>query len=172
MDLTIGSLPVGLIHPDGASATPEALLNESWMAYRQRFIQADGRVIDWEAQARTVSEGQAYAMLRAVLTDDPDTFEQTLAWAETNLKRPALPNDADGRDRLWAWQWGQRPQQTPRPRQRWQGSRSGRAAGADAQGGEEATEAEAAASAGGAAGKAAGRGCTRDGAGCQPGTGE
>jgi endo-1,4-beta-D-glucanase Y len=108
MDLTIGSLPVGLIHLDGASATPEALLNESWMAYRQRFIQADGRVIDWEAQARTVSEGQAYAMLRAVLTDDPDTFEQTLAWAETNLKRPALPNDADGRDRLWAWQWGQR----------------------------------------------------------------
>lgn len=108
MDLTIGSLPVGLIQPDGASATPEALLNESWTAYRQRFIQADGRVIDWEAQARTVSEGQAYAMLRAVLTDDPDTFEQTLAWAETNLKRPALPNDADGRDRLWAWQWGQR----------------------------------------------------------------
>jgi endoglucanase len=111
MDLTIGSLPLtlGLANPASrAAVTPEALLQQSWMAYRQRFIQADGRVIDWEAQARTVSEGQAYAMLRAVLTDDPDTFEQTLAWAETNLKRPALPNDADGRDRLWAWQWGQR----------------------------------------------------------------
>lgn len=86
----------------------ETWLAESWSAYQDRFIQDDGRVIDWESNGRTVSEGQAYAMLRAVLADDPKTFEQTLQWAETNLKRPALPNDEDGEDHLWAWKWGER----------------------------------------------------------------
>ncbi|HIK46685.1 MAG TPA: glycosyl hydrolase [Leptolyngbyaceae cyanobacterium M65_K2018_010] len=91
---------------DAASLSREALLAESWQAYRNRFIQADGRVIDWEDGARTVSEGQAYAMLRAVLADDPATFELTLGWAENNLRRPSLPNDSDGTDHLWAWKWG------------------------------------------------------------------
>lgn len=76
------------------------LLKQSWEAYRQRFIQADGRVIDWEAEARSTSEGQAYAMLRSVFIDDPKTFALTLTWAEKNLRRdqPA--------DTLWAWKWG------------------------------------------------------------------
>ncbi|XHX79201.1 MAG: glycosyl hydrolase family 8 [Stenomitos frigidus ULC029] len=78
-----------------------ALLQQSWAAYRQRFIQADGRVIDWEAAARSTSEGQAYAMLRSVMIDDPQTFERTLKWAETNLRR-RNPSDT-----LWAWKWGQ-----------------------------------------------------------------
>ena len=85
----------------------ETLLQESWVAYQQRFIQDDGRVIDWESNGRTVSEGQAYAMLRAVLADDPEIFERTLQWAEDNLKRPALPNDDNGQDHLWAWKWGE-----------------------------------------------------------------
>ncbi|MBW4695748.1 MAG: glycosyl hydrolase [Lyngbya sp. HA4199-MV5] len=78
-----------------------ALLKQSWAAYRQRFIQADGRVIDWEADARTTSEGQAYAMLRSVIIDDPKTFELTLTWAEKNLRRSDSPADT-----LWAWKWG------------------------------------------------------------------
>jgi endoglucanase len=63
-------------------------------------------VIDFESEDRTVSEGQAYAMLRAVLIDDPETFEITLQWAEANLRRSPLPNDSDGEDHLWAWLWG------------------------------------------------------------------
>lgn len=100
--------PLVLIPPqqDGASLTRQELLAESWAAYRQRFIQADGRVIDWEDGARTVSEGQAYAMLRSVLANDPATFDLTLRWAENNLSRSSLPNDADGADHLWAWKWG------------------------------------------------------------------
>ncbi|NER80621.1 MAG: glycosyl hydrolase [Leptolyngbya sp. SIO1D8] len=93
---------------DATNTYLERLLAESWDAYRQRFIQSDGRVIDWESNSRTVSEGQAYAMLRAVLIDDPETFERTLQWAEDNLKRPPQPNDADGEDYLWAWKWGER----------------------------------------------------------------
>lgn len=91
---------------DSANLSRTDLLAESWQVYRQRFIQSDGRVIDWEAGGRTVSEGQAYAMLRAVMADDPETFELTLRWAEDNLRRPSQANDADGVDHLWAWQWG------------------------------------------------------------------
>ena len=78
---------------EAQSAAPLAvtdLLNESWSAYRQRFIQSDGRVIDRENQDRTVSEGQAYAMLRAVFVDDRETFALTLNWAEGNLQRRRL----------------------------------------------------------------------------------
>lgn len=89
-------------------SSTEALLQESWRAYRQRFIQSDGRVIDWEGNARTVSEGQAYAMLRAVLADDPDTFDQTLRWAEGNLRRTGSGQG----DSLWTWKWGERADKT------------------------------------------------------------
>ena len=88
--------------------SPE-LLAESWNAYRQRFIQEDGRVIDWEAESRSTSESQAYAMLRAVLADDPETFARTLQWAEDNLARPTSSQpDAPLSDQLWSWNWGKR----------------------------------------------------------------
>ncbi|PSB13699.1 glycosyl hydrolase [filamentous cyanobacterium CCP2] len=80
------------------------ILPESWQAYKQQFVQADGRVIDREANDRTVSEGQAYAMLRAVFADDPDTFAQTLEWAENNLQRKSA--NGQPTDSLWAWKWG------------------------------------------------------------------
>jgi endoglucanase len=86
---------------------PEVLqfLEENWSFYRQRFIQGDGRVIDWETDdQRTTSEGQAYAMLRAVLIDDPETFAKVLNWGENNLARLA-PN-GERKDQLWAWKWG------------------------------------------------------------------
>jgi endoglucanase len=88
-------------------STPE-LLSQSWNAYRDRFIQGDGRVIDRESADRTTSEAQAYALLRAVLTDDKPTFERVLNWGETNLQRRGL--DGNRSDHLWAWQWGRNPQ--------------------------------------------------------------
>ncbi|NJL86718.1 MAG: glycosyl hydrolase [Leptolyngbyaceae cyanobacterium SM1_1_3] len=81
----------------------KAVLTESWEVYQQRFIQGDGRVIDFEASDRSVSEGQAYGMLRAVLIDDPATFTKTLSWAEANLRRK---QDGQVIDQLWGWQWG------------------------------------------------------------------
>ena len=73
-------------------------------------------MIDWEnADQRTTSEGQAYAMLQAVLIDDRDTFDRTLAWAEENLAR----RDDSGvpTDHLWAWKWG--PEGAPETASRW-----------------------------------------------------
>jgi endoglucanase len=89
------SLPRGTAH--------HQLLEESWDTYRKQFIQEDGRVIDFEASDRSISEGQAYAMLRAVIINDPTTFDLTLNWAEENLKR-----EVNGKrtDQLWAWKWG------------------------------------------------------------------
>jgi endo-1,4-beta-D-glucanase Y len=81
------------------------LLEESWDIYRQQFIQADGRVIDYQDSDRSTSEGQAYAMLRAVIIDDPTTFALTLEWAEKNLHR--LSDNNARADQLWAWKWGQ-----------------------------------------------------------------
>lgn len=80
------------------------LLSQSWNAYRDRFIQGDGRVIDRESADRTTSEAQAYALLRSVLMDDSSTFERVLNWGENNLQRRGL--DGNRSDRLWAWQWG------------------------------------------------------------------
>ena len=81
------------------------LLIQSWKSYRNTFIQNDGRVIDYQAKHRSTSEGQAYAMLRAVLIDDPSTFAKTLNWAQNNLKRQ---NNGKKTDNLWAWKWGKR----------------------------------------------------------------
>jgi endoglucanase len=91
--------------PKGADRT--ALLAESWNAYRQRFIQADGRVIDREDTDRSISEGQAYALLRAAIANDPDTFARVLQWSENNLKRVNASNQPI--DSLWAWKWGRQP---------------------------------------------------------------
>ncbi len=86
------------------ASTNQTLLRQTWLAYRDRFIQKDGRVVDFENQAdlRSTSEGQAYAMLRAVWINDRDSFDRTFTWAEGNLNRrnTATP------DQLWSWKWG------------------------------------------------------------------
>ncbi|OUL20579.1 glycosyl hydrolase [Nostoc sp. RF31YmG] len=87
------------------STSNRELLAESWDSYRRKFIQGDGRVIDYEASDHSTSEGQAYAMLRAVLIDDPETFALTLKWAESNLMRQQNGKPTDS---LWAWKWGQK----------------------------------------------------------------
>jgi endoglucanase len=86
-----------------ALSTPD-LLRQSWQAYAQRFIQADGRVIDREHQDRTTSEGQAYALLRSVLINDRATFDRVLQWSENNLQR--RKPDGTRSDQLWSWRWG------------------------------------------------------------------
>jgi endoglucanase len=83
------------------------LFQQSWQAYRERFIQGDGRIIDREAEDRSTSEGQAYALLRAVWIDDRQTFDRVLQWSETNLQR--RNPDGSRSDLLWAWKWGKQP---------------------------------------------------------------
>jgi endoglucanase len=69
-------------------------------------------VIDWQAESRSTSESQAYAMLRSVLADDPETFARTLKWAEDNLARhQGKTSGGPLSDRLWSWNWGKQGEQ-------------------------------------------------------------
>lgn len=84
------------------SAGADDVLRVTWSAYVSRFVQPDGRVVDPKAGGLTTSEGQAYAMLRAVWMEDRPVFDRTLAWAIEHLNRGAR------KDRLWAWKWDRR----------------------------------------------------------------
>lgn len=92
---------IGQEDPAAATAArPSGTLQESWKAYVTRFIQTDGRVIDYRAGGISTSEGQAYAMLRAVWMRDRAVFDKTYTWGRNNL------NAGVRKDRLWAWKWG------------------------------------------------------------------
>ncbi|AUB38766.1 endoglucanase [Nostoc flagelliforme CCNUN1] len=97
--------PTGLLADLPESTPNRELLAQSWDSYRQRFIQSDGRVIDYEASDRSTSEGQAYALLRAVMINDPASFALTLNWSENNLQRQVGGKRTDS---LWAWKWGRK----------------------------------------------------------------
>jgi endoglucanase len=88
------------MHQSLAQNAVPPVLQESWNAYVQRFVQRDGRVIDHKAAGISTSEGQAYAMLRAVWLGDRSTFDVTNTWAKNNL------NSGIRHDSLWAWKWG------------------------------------------------------------------
>lgn len=88
----------------GEAAVVEAgadrALARVWAAYRDAYIEADGRVVDRGHGGITTSEGQAYAMVRAVWVDDRGTFERVRAWTRDHLQGGdplALP----------AWKWGE-----------------------------------------------------------------
>jgi endoglucanase len=81
-----------------------------WTGYRtfvERFVQADGRVIDYSTPTQqTTSEGQSYGLFFALVANDRATFDRLLAWTRTNL----AGNQFDGQNaRLPSWQWGRKP---------------------------------------------------------------
>jgi cellulose synthase (UDP-forming) len=72
------------------------LLEALWTAYLYRYVE-DGRVVSRDEGGITTSEGQGYAMLRAVWADDQASFDRIWTWTKQNLR---------GRgDRLFAWKW-------------------------------------------------------------------
>ena len=69
----------------------------SWDAYKRIYIRAEGNVVDPDRNGGgTTSEGQGYAMLRAVWMRDEEAFNRTFRWTEQHLKRP---------DGLYSWLW-------------------------------------------------------------------
>lgn len=72
-----------------------------WSQFKQRFLSADGRVVDvGSADERTVSEGQGYALFFALVANDRATFDAVLRWTENNLAGGDLTRQ------LPAWLWG------------------------------------------------------------------
>ncbi|WP_027185200.1 glycosyl hydrolase family 8 [Desulfovibrio inopinatus] len=72
-----------------------AFLDTSWVAYKETFLRPEGYVWD-EARQEVTSEGQSYALLRAVWMRDKETFYRVFNWTEAHLARP---------DGLYSWQW-------------------------------------------------------------------
>ena len=72
----------------------------AWDAFRQYFIQFDGRVVEHESDARTTSEAQAYAMFFALVNNQRPLFDLLLDWTEKNLARGDLKSNLPG------WLWG------------------------------------------------------------------
>lgn len=76
------------------------LVRSSWEKYKVQFISKDWRVLDPSNDNVTTSEGQSYAMLRAVWMDDRTTFDNLWKWSKDNLQRK--------NDHLMSWKWGKR----------------------------------------------------------------
>lgn len=89
----------------GEPAAPSCPDWAQWQDFRNAFLSEDGRVIDrGSPDSRTVSEGQAYALLFALAANDRAAFDRILAWTEANLA------DGDLTARLPAWLWGRNDQ--------------------------------------------------------------
>src|SRR5262245_42653228 len=71
-----------------------------WKSYAEGFLDNQIRVIDRDADDRTTSEAQAYAMFFALVADDRPRFDGLLVWTEMNLAAGDLSAN------LPAWLWG------------------------------------------------------------------
>jgi endo-1,4-beta-D-glucanase Y len=79
--------------------SPTTMINGLWENYKiDYWDQNTGRTFDKQRNDITTSEGQSYAMLRAVWQDDKTTFDKTWQWTKLNLKRQ--------NDSLFSWQYG------------------------------------------------------------------
>lgn len=76
---------------------------QAWSAYKTKFLDASGRIVDDGNGNISHSEGQGYGMLLAYLADRPADFEQIWYFTRTEL----LLRD----DGLAAWRWS--PDSTP-----------------------------------------------------------
>lgn len=93
---------VGLTLAAGVEAAPPPgaqLLQETWASYLRTSVRRSGRVIDRKGGGQTTSEGQAYALLRAVWADDPEAFARIHRWTLRRLQH-------GDPTRLPAWKYG------------------------------------------------------------------
>ncbi len=82
------------VNPEHIIVPKTGKLAEAWKTYKSRFI-SKGQVNDPQNK-NTTSEGQAYAMLRAVYMGDQKTFTDVWEWTQKNMQ---VRTD----DHLFAW---------------------------------------------------------------------
>ena len=90
-------LPFFLINCSTVPRNPEEISLRSWSHFKRTVLRS-GRVIRPANNNDTVSEGEAYVMIRAVLMNDRETFNKCLSWTEAVLSRKKSLGD-----RLLAW---------------------------------------------------------------------
>lgn len=94
--MTLSSLVEAAPALEIQSAKPGTLSAEQWQPWRDRFVGADGGVVD-DVNQISHSEGQGYGQLLAVLAQDRATFARI--WSFTRIQ--LLVRD----DGLAAWRW-------------------------------------------------------------------
>lgn len=92
-------LPAVFVQPSAVRALPRSasVAADDWAAYRARFVDPSGRVVDDANGGISHSEGQGYGMLLAYLAGDRGSFERIWSFTRTEL----LIRD----DGLAAWRW-------------------------------------------------------------------
>lgn len=70
-------------------------LEKSWLSFKHGYVRDDGQVVD-SVPNTTTSEGQSYAMLRALQMNDRVAFDNVWLWTKNNLQHKS--------DSLFSWQ--------------------------------------------------------------------
>ena len=99
--LACGLATLVLALPMICRADPPARASGDWQYYKSRFIQDDGRVIDYMNKQMSHSEGQSFTMYLALAFDEQELFDKVWTWTRDNL----MVSQAEG---LAAWSWGSR----------------------------------------------------------------
>ncbi|KRD96347.1 endoglucanase [Bosea sp. Root381] len=97
MSRILASLVAAIMAFGIAFPAAAAIPAEAWDLYRQKFVMADGRVVDDVNGEISHSESQGYGLLLAYLAGDRTTFARILAFTRTEM----LIRD----DGLSAWRW-------------------------------------------------------------------
>jgi endo-1,4-beta-D-glucanase Y len=87
----------GTLGAGAASASDGGILETTWEGYKRSFITEAGRVADPGRGGDTTSEGQSYALLRAVWLGDRAAFDTVWTWTRDHLRTRG--------DALLSWRW-------------------------------------------------------------------
>lgn len=71
--------------------------DSAWESYKSQFLMPDGRIVDTANSRVSHSEGQGFAMLMAVSSNDRDTFDKLWRWTQKTLQ--------NGNSGLFYWRY-------------------------------------------------------------------
>ena len=93
----VETAPASVSDPTSSqAANPSAELSaQIWQAYKSRFLQADGRIVDTYSNV-SHTESQGTGMILAALAGDRAAFDLIWGWTRTTLERP---------DGLFSWRY-------------------------------------------------------------------
>lgn len=93
---TLPVLPALALAASAARAAEDTQRLE-WVAFRDRFMAREGRIVDSGNRGVSHTEGQGWGMLAAVRAGDRASFDRLRGWTMRILKRPA--------DELFSWRF-------------------------------------------------------------------
>jgi len=102
LGLLVLLVPMYVLFSMTQAQSSDEILKKSWENYKAKYIEPNGAVRRPDQGNDVVSEGVAYAMLRAVWVQDQETFDRVYDWTEKNMSRK---NNPDLDDNLLGWKY-------------------------------------------------------------------